>query len=127
MIHLNTKLRVLVSFVFLTGIAIPDLIAIARDGKAGEPLPQTISSQNKKQDQPPVQITEDAVNLFLQKIEIFGRIEKPQTVFIIPGKDPKIDDISIDRNFFKEIFRPVEKSTTKRKGIKETTEPHIPW
>lgn len=46
--------------------------------------------------------------IFLDKIEILGKIEKPQTVFILPGKDPMVDDIEIDRSFFKEIFRPVE-------------------
>lgn len=49
------------------------------------------------------------VKIFLEKIDIFGKIEKPQTVFIIQGKDPSIDDIQIDRSFFREMFRPVEK------------------
>jgi len=48
------------------------------------------------------------VKIFLDKIEILGRIEKPQTVFIIPGKNPTVDDIQIDRSFFKEIFRTIE-------------------
>jgi len=46
--------------------------------------------------------------IFLDEIEILGKIEKPQAIFILPGKDPIIDDIHIDRSFFKEIFRPVE-------------------
>jgi len=49
------------------------------------------------------------MKIFLDKIEILGRIEKPQTVFILPGRDPTVDDIQIDRSFFKEIFRTVEK------------------
>jgi len=49
------------------------------------------------------------VKIFLEKIEILGRIEKPQTVFILSGKDPAVDDIHIDRSFFKEIFRSIEK------------------
>lgn len=49
------------------------------------------------------------MKIFLDKIEILGRIEKPQTVFILPGRDPTGDDIQIDRSFFKEIFRTVEK------------------
>ena len=48
------------------------------------------------------------VKIFLDKIEILGRIEKPQTVFIIPGKNPIVDDILIDRSFFREIFRTIE-------------------
>lgn len=47
--------------------------------------------------------------IFLDKIEILGRIEKPQTVFILPGRDPTVDDIQINRSFFKEIFRRIEK------------------
>ncbi|RMD87923.1 MAG: hypothetical protein D6813_12885 [Calditrichaeota bacterium] len=49
------------------------------------------------------------LKIFLDKIEILGRVEKPQTVFILPGNDPTVDDITIDRSFFKQIFRPVEK------------------
>ncbi len=48
------------------------------------------------------------VKIFLDKIEILGRIERPQTVFIIPGKNPTVDDIQIDRSFFKEIFRKID-------------------
>lgn len=48
------------------------------------------------------------VKIFLDKIEILGRIEKPQTVFIVPGQNPVVDDIQIDRSFFKEIFRSIE-------------------
>ena len=36
-------------------------------------------------------------------------MEKPQAVFIIPGKSPEIDDIRIERSFFSDIFRTVEK------------------
>ena len=48
------------------------------------------------------------IKIFLDKIEILGMIERPQTVFIIPGKNPTVDDIQIDRSFFKEIFRTIE-------------------
>ncbi len=48
------------------------------------------------------------MKLFLDKIEILGRIDKPQTAFIVQGKDPSVDDIRIDRSFFREIFRPVD-------------------
>jgi hypothetical protein len=57
----------------------------------------------------------DDVKMFLDKIEILGRIDKPQTVFIIPGKDGTIDDIMIDRSFFREIFRPVEKDDFRKR------------
>ncbi len=54
------------------------------------------------------------MKIFLDKIEILGRVEKPQTVFILPGRDPTVDDIEIDRSFFKEIFRTVEKDEIKK-------------
>lgn len=47
--------------------------------------------------------------LVLDNIEIEGRIEKPQTVFILPGHGTAVDDILIDRSFFKEIFRQIDK------------------
>lgn len=47
--------------------------------------------------------------MFLEKIEVLGTIAKPQALFIIPGRDPKVDGIEIDRSFFREVFRPVEK------------------
>ncbi len=52
------------------------------------------------------------VNLFIDKIEIRGELEKPQAVFVLPGQTPDIDDIQINRSFFKELFRPVEKRHT---------------
>lgn len=54
------------------------------------------------------------LKMFLDKIEILGRIEKPQTLFIVPGNDPTVDDIQIDRSFFKEIFRTIEKDNFPR-------------
>lgn len=64
---------------------------------------------------------------FLQGFEIFGRVEKPQTVFIIPGQDPSVDDIIIKREFFKEIFRPVEKSTVTSKESQSKQPVYIPY
>ena len=58
------------------------------------------------------------VKIFLDKIEILGRIERPQTVFIIPGKNPTVDDIQIDRSFFKEIFRKIEIDQIRKEIVK---------
>ncbi len=49
------------------------------------------------------------VKLFIEKIEVEGTLEKPQAVFILPGRSPEIDDIVLSRSFFNELFRPVEK------------------
>jgi hypothetical protein len=47
--------------------------------------------------------------LFMDKVEVLGTIAKPQALFILPGNDPKVDGIEIDRSFFREVFRPIEK------------------
>ena len=59
--------------------------------------------------QSPAQNSQDPMKLFLDNIEVTGQLEKPQAVFFIPGTNPGIDDIQIDRSFFESIFRPVEK------------------
>lgn len=81
--------------------------------------------QKKKEKQ--VDIQKNDVVQFLETLEIFGRVEKPQTVFIIPGKDPKVDDIMVKREFFKEIFRVVEKPTISSKKVKMKDAPYIPY
>lgn len=71
-------------------------------------------------------ITQQAKKLFLNKIEIKGWIEKPQMVYIIPGVDPKVDDIVIDRSFIDEIMKPLDKDTFERKFNKKQ-KMLIPW
>lgn len=73
---------------------------------------------SKKEAELDLKKKQEDVKVFLDKIEILGRIEKPQTVFIIPGKDPAVEDIHIDRSFFKEIFRSVEKDDIARRNEK---------
>ena len=69
-----------------------------------------------------------AMKVFLNKIEIFGKIAKPQTVFIIPGVDPRVDGIKIERRFFGDMFRKVEKSTLRKQKAKEMrSKDHILW
>jgi hypothetical protein len=89
---------------------------------AGTP-PAPPDDKNEKQ----VEIKQNDVVQFLETLEIFGRVEKPQTVFIIPGKDPKVDDIMVKREFFKEIFRVVEKPTINSKKVKMKDAPFIPY
>ncbi len=73
-------------------------------------------------------ISDKNVKMFLDQIEIYGQIAKPQTVFIIPGTDPRVDGLRIDRHFFSHIFRPVEKSTLRRVRIKQGKDKdHILW
>lgn len=75
-------------------------------------------------------IDENSNKVFLDKIEIEGRLEKPQAVFIIPGSNPEIDDINIERAFFNEIFRPVDKkgrSTARPAAPGQERKDVIPW
>ena len=73
-------------------------------------------------------ISKDEVKLFLKQVDIFGRIAKPQTVFIIPGSDPKVDGLKINRRFYDLIFRKVEKSSLKRVQKRKTeNKVHIQW
>lgn len=75
-------------------------------------------------------IDENSNKVFLDKIEIEGRLEKPQAVFIIPGSNPEIDDINIERAFFNEIFRPVDKkgrATARPAAPGQERKDVIPW
>lgn len=72
--------------------------------------------------------TNKKVKAFLDQIEVYGRIAKPQTVFIIPGTDPRVSGIKIEKRFFNDIFRQVEKSTLRKEIIKEQrNRDHILW
>lgn len=90
-------------------------------------LAKTPSKTPQNDDTEQVKIKKDDVVQFLETLEIFGRVEKPQTVFIIPGKDPTVEDNAIKRRFFKEIFRTVEKPTLSSKKHKSDDTPYIPY
>ncbi|MFQ5824267.1 MAG: hypothetical protein ACE5JB_09455 [bacterium] len=81
---------------------------------------------NTDQDDQDFEKKKESIKLLLDKIEILGHIEKPQTMFIIPGTDPTVDDIQIDRSFFKEIFRSIEKDDFPR-NIEKLGRQHILW
>ncbi len=70
---------------------------------------QTVKDITLRQAERDIKEKSKEVKILLDKIEILGKIDKPQTLFILPGQDPTVDDIRIDRSFFKEIFRPIEK------------------
>ncbi len=94
----------------------------------------TICTAQEKPKQKPVKsaesktagISQKAKKMFLDKIEIRGWIAKPQMVYIIPGTDPKVDDIVIDRSFINEIMKPLDKDTFERK-FNQKQEMIIPW
>jgi len=66
------------------------------------------------------------VRIFLDKVEVLGSVAKPQALFILPGSDPRVDGIQIDRSFFREIFRPMEKDRFPRTS-RQYPRGQIPW
>lgn len=82
---------------------------------APDTLPEPVIDENGKN-----------VRVFLDKVEVLGSIAKPQALFIVPGSDPKVDGIQIDRSFFREIFRPMEKERFPRTSRKYPRG-QIPW
>ena len=64
--------------------------------------------------------------VMLDQIDIVGSLAKPQALFILPGSDPRVDGIAIDRSFLDDIFRPVEKDFFPQKG-KRKLRGAIPW
>ena len=88
------------------------------------PAEQDQDESNKKKST----VTKKAMKIFLDKIEVYGRIAKPQTVFIIPGSDPRVNGIRIERRFFSDMFRKVEKSTLRKEKIKDLrNNDHLLW
>lgn len=89
--------------------------------------PEMQQKQDGKESEAP-KITDDAVKLFLKEMVFYGQIAKPQAVFIIPGTDPRVDGLKIDRHFFSHIFRPVERSTLRTlRDKQENDKDHILW
>jgi hypothetical protein len=117
----------------IVGLAISVFWPLAAPAQEAQPAARPDSSQGLQQEQEEAtQVDDNAIKLFLDKIEVVGRLEKPQAVFIIPGKNPEIDDIRIERSFFNDIFRPVEKKsrTVTKKEKSEPTQnrqDYIPW
>lgn len=101
----NFVLRSILAFGILIILALP---CLAQEKTKAQPdsIERKVASDLEKK--------QKDVKMFLDKIEILGRVEKPQTVFIVPGSDTEIGDIQIDRSFFEEIFRPIEKEALER-------------
>ncbi|MGQ9559055.1 MAG: hypothetical protein ACUVTG_07655 [Candidatus Oleimicrobiaceae bacterium] len=102
------------------------LSAPAQQKPLEEKLNKIVSDVEQKATGRDPSVVEEAVKIFVNKIEVLGRIEKPQAVFIVPGTDPRVDDIGIDRSFFQEIFRPVERDGV-RKTLNRHARDYIPW
>lgn len=94
---------VLVLVIFLTLSALVN----GQNSDKNPTLNEAPIEETKKPD-----IQNNDVKLFIDKIEVEGRLEKPQVMLFLPGQTPEIDDIQIERSFMKKIFRPVEKRIT---------------
>ncbi len=87
-----------------------------------------VAHKKQNSDQTVGGVDNKTMNVFMKQVEIYGRIAKPQTVFIIPGTDPRVDGIRIERYFYRDIFRKVEKSTLRKEKVKtQRQKGHILW
>lgn len=84
-----------------------DKPAVARMGVA---MPDTAISE------PVLSDSSQSARIFLDRIEVLGAIAKPQALFIVPGNDPEVEGLQIDRSFFVDIFRPVEWSRLRQRA-----------
>ena len=84
-------------------------LAQQRNESLPPPLPPARVATPDSLPAPVIDENAESSRIFMDKIEVLGTIAKPQALFIIPGRDPTVDGIEIDRSFFREIFRPIEK------------------
>ena len=109
-------------------VFLPCLMIRAQSSEQKDESKNSLQLESETQEAP---LEDSAIKLFVDKIEVLGRLEKPQAVFIVPGSDPKVDDIRIERSFFSEIFRPVEKGGRRGvpavKQVQERRKDFIPW
>lgn len=68
----------------------------------------------------------ESFKLLMDAIEVRGWIEKPQTVFVVPGINPEVDDIILDRSFANEILRPLDKDKFEKQKVRKRRTV-IPW
>ena len=68
----------------------------------------------------------ESFKLLMDAIEVRGWIEKPQSVFVVPGINPEVDDIILDRSFANEILRPLDKDKFEKQKVRKR-KTVIPW
>lgn len=128
---MGTRSRVIILLLISGIFVIITTFIFAQAEKPQDAINQQTATQNTEQQEmeEETEVEDDAIKLFLDKIEVLGELEKPQAVFIIPGADPTIDDIKIDRSFFNEIFRSVEKIEKVKQIKKEDSKDnyYLPW
>jgi len=122
----RTRLILFAAAIFfaICGIFANSAMAQQQQQLTPQPPPQTAA-----QDTLPAPVIDEGgknVRIFLDKVEVLGSVAKPQALFILPGSDPRVDGIQIDRSFFREIFRPMEKDRFPRTSPKYPRG-QIPW
>jgi hypothetical protein len=88
------------------------ICGIFADSAMAQQQEQQPAAQTAAPDTLPAPVIDESgknVRIFLDKVEVLGSVAKPQALFILPGSDPRVDGIQIDRSFFREIFRTIEK------------------
>jgi|Deesub1362B_J571_1020462.scaffolds.fasta_scaffold27993_2 hypothetical protein len=68
-----------------------------------------------------------SLKLLLEEIEVQGWIEKPQMVYVVPGINPEVDDIVLDRSFIDEILKPLDKDKFEKQRLLLSKKVVIPW
>ncbi len=104
--------------------------ALGQEKKKTTPQKPSVSSvtpdNHADLPEPTIDTTSRKAKIMLDQIDVVGSLAKPQAIFILPGSDPSVDGIQIDRSFLDAIFRPVEKDFFPQKGRRKFRGT-IPW
>jgi len=88
------------------------LFSLSEKSVAGVPLKVTFVAAKQDTTQ-----KKKTIKLFLKQIEVQGWIDRPQMVYVVPGVNPEVDDIMLDRSFLDEILRPLDKDKFERQKL----------
>ena len=116
----------LLCFFVTTSFVAPAVAQKKGKKNVNEELNKLVNEVDKKNSKSDPQVGDQEVRIFLDKIEVLGQIDRPQAVYVVLGSDPRVDDIGLDRSFFKEIFRPVDKASVQKAVTRRSTD-YIPW
>jgi hypothetical protein len=108
-------------FVFITSFIFVSGHSLAQEKKAPEKPNSTTAAIHDST------MKKETFKLMMDAIEVRGWIEKPQTIFVVPGIDPEVDDIGLDRSFANEILRPLDKDKFEKTQVREKKKAVIPW
>lgn len=101
------KKVILTLSVFLFFCCLENGVVFAQEKKVTKPATKQDKTQKK-----------ETLKLMMDQVEVRGWIEKPQTIFVVPGVNPEVDDIILDRSFANEILRPLDKTKFERLNVK---------